>query len=271
MSLLAGIAIVKPTFAEGTALYLNPVLNGPGNFSVDIMIADVVNLYGYQFRLYYDPAVVMATDIAVGPFIGSYFLWNLEIGPNYAALGVTKPLGTAKGETGSGILATITFNGGTGGSYLLLQDDKLTNPRAQLIDHTTSGGYYSSVMPPVFEGYLCKRRNWNRPEHNLFKISTDGTSMWLGIGVGNGGTGNVLVKAVWKVIGPEGIEYLEKEEVIPPGEQMLTHEYGAEVGSYAVELQMWYDSDGDYVVDTIGGIRSGDGLGGTSYEFTVVP
>lgn len=87
------------------------------SFTVNVSIADVANLYGYGFKLYYDSAVMNGTEVVQGSFLkgGGQTLWlmmsftdhyNSTHGLVWADCSLT---GTVPGVSGSGVLATIKF------------------------------------------------------------------------------------------------------------------------------------------------------------------
>jgi hypothetical protein len=269
--------MVKPTFANGTAVYLDPAMNGPSDFTVNVMVADVVDLYGYQFKVYFDPNVLAATGDSIGNFFPTppgYVVWKNEIGWDYVSIAVTRPLGTVSGKSGSGILASIDFVViGGGSSYLQLENVKMTNPRAVEIEHTSSWGYFSAVTP-AFDAYLTRRRNYNRPEHNLFKLSTDGEFQTLMAGCGNGGNVPVRVLVTWTItdVITGEITRVSTSKILAVGEEtVVSYVVPAVLGSYAVQLSIEYDSVGDGTFGAVGAFESGEGGGGGTYEFTVVP
>jgi len=53
----------------------------PGStFDVNVTIADIINLYGYEFKVGYDTTVLTATAIVLGPFFPSNaIVWATEV------------------------------------------------------------------------------------------------------------------------------------------------------------------------------------------------
>jgi len=115
------------------------------------MITDAFDLYGYQFKLYFDTSVLKALDLSphhdssneFGFFHTTYKIWNYQVDNDegYVGIAVTPPLGTKEGESGGGILATVDFEAvGTGRTKLTFNSVKLTRPEATSIDHIEVGG-----------------------------------------------------------------------------------------------------------------------------------
>ena len=104
-----------------------------GSFHVDIVVEDVAHLGAFQFDLVYDPAIVTATSVNLGDFLGSTGCTVMEIGATidnttgrltYAAI----ILGTCTGPSGNGAVATVTFAPlGMGETNLTLDNEQLLN------------------------------------------------------------------------------------------------------------------------------------------------
>ena len=279
LTLLASIAMVKPTFANGTAVYLDPAINGPSDFTVNVMVADVVDLYGYQFKVYFDPNVLAATGDSIGNFFPTppgYVVWKNEIGWDYVTIAVTRPLGTVSGKSGSGILASISFVViGTGGGYLQLDSVKMTNPRAAEIEFTSAWGYFSNVEPTTFDAAMLRRRNYNRPEHNAFYMSKDEDAyQTLYAAVKNTGTVPVLAQLTWTItdLTTGDVEAVSTTAILPVGGQAaMSCNWLARLGAFSVTLGVAYDSDGNGSPDMAGTFATGEGEGGGTYGFVVYP
>jgi hypothetical protein len=86
------------------------------DFTVDVVIEDAVDLGAFEFELTYDSTCIEATDVDLGPFLGSTGRSVYETGPAFGTGSVTYgaySLGaTPPGPDGDGVLATITFRAG---------------------------------------------------------------------------------------------------------------------------------------------------------------
>jgi len=157
--LFASLVLEAPSFplvAEAqstTAVYLDPeliVTQVDSAFSINISIAGVIDLCGWEFKLYYQNSVLNATDYEEGSFLksgGSTGFYVPRFTDNYnethGLVGMICTLNdfTNGGVNGSGVLASVTFKAkGAGNSSLALRDTKLRDRDIQPIDHTTADG-----------------------------------------------------------------------------------------------------------------------------------
>jgi len=128
------------------------------NLAVDVVISNVTYLMGYEFKLGYDANILAATEIAVGEFFSDFVLVKKETNHTggWAWLAVCTPFGSPHGVTGSGVLATITFEVRlTGSCNLTLYDTVMVGRDACLIQPKID----LEVKDGYFGGEIC--------EHNL--------------------------------------------------------------------------------------------------------
>jgi len=140
------------TYAQTTLLSLKPseITVDPGQeFTIDINITNVVNMYAYELKIYYKNSILNATKAVRPPghFMepsdpANQFIPKWEIKNNYNAthgriwLGFTL-LAPEAPKSGSGILARITFKAiGSGTTPLNLKDTKLADSSGNPIPHT---------------------------------------------------------------------------------------------------------------------------------------
>ena len=137
-------------------------------FGVTVMVDDVTNLGAFQIRLTYDPNILQFQDVKEGQFLGSSGRPVECLPPNtpQGAIDFTcVTLGsTPEGPTGSGELATVTFQPlGSGTSPLhfdlLILADPPANPlpaQAQdasiTVGGTEDGGFRWVLWGPVIGG-----------------------------------------------------------------------------------------------------------------------
>jgi len=170
------LSLTFPLSAEATttALCVNPVTSKvlvDKTFTINISIANVTDLYGWEFKLYYNNTMLNGTGIIEGPFLstgGSPFFNVSDFNDAYNAThgrvwatGVL--LGNVSGVNGSGVLASVTFMCKEFGSSILqLVDTTLGDPEGVAIIHTALGGSVEtwprniaikSVKPSTFEAY----------------------------------------------------------------------------------------------------------------------
>jgi hypothetical protein len=167
-----------------TVIIIDPAIKvvGPGEtFSVDVMIESVNDLGAFQFDLTYDPACVEATDVTLGPFLGSTGRSVGEVGPIFGTGIVTYgaySLGdTPPGPDGDGVLATITFQAGMDecSSDLHLQNIAVTDTSGDPISNDAKDGEVivgTETAPSVtsITRWRCRTRptsvahsTWGRP------------------------------------------------------------------------------------------------------------
>jgi Cohesin domain len=84
-------------------------------FTLTVRIADVVDLSAFQFDLSFNPAVLQATAVSEGPFLGTggstfFGAGSINNGSGTVASIFDSLVGSVPGVTGSGNLATVSFN-----------------------------------------------------------------------------------------------------------------------------------------------------------------
>lgn len=113
-------------------------------FFIDVKISDVVDLYGWEFKLGWNPNLLNVTDVTEGPFLrqggSTFFSKKINNTAGYILVDCTL-LGSVLGVSGGGTLATVKFYAkGEGTSVLDLYDTKLVNSLEQPIAHTANDG-----------------------------------------------------------------------------------------------------------------------------------
>lgn len=118
------ILLLIPAFPLSTkaiaTLYIDPpttVTSVSDTFSVNITISDVIDLAGWEFKLYYLSSKLNGTDLEEGPFLkqgGSTYFAIINFTDNYnsthgLAWVTCALLGVGPGVNGNGTLAVVTF------------------------------------------------------------------------------------------------------------------------------------------------------------------
>lgn len=131
-------ATAKATTMVTTTIYVEPQLTiirpKEDNFFVNINIANVIDLCGWDFKLYYSNLVLNGTSITEGSFLktggNTYFVANFTDAYN-ATHGLIRAVCTLfepTGVNGGGDLAKISFKAkGTGETSLTLADTKIVD------------------------------------------------------------------------------------------------------------------------------------------------
>jgi hypothetical protein len=147
--ILSASWILAAVTASGANVKLDapsPVYVGQ-NFSVEVCVESVSDLYGAQFGLSFDPAVLRAESAGEGSFLeqgGANVFWNPPIIDN--TVGTIRGaaiirLTAANGVTGSGTIATVDFYAKmVGSSALTLSAVALSDPNANPISFSKQDG-----------------------------------------------------------------------------------------------------------------------------------
>jgi hypothetical protein len=135
-----------------------------GTFNVDVTVADVSNLFGWQFLIRFDSRVLAVDNVTEGPFLGSTGEETIFLPPTidndkgFVIAGATFLPSTSypeEGVTGNGVLATIIFNV-TGRGTTTLEFDKEQSKLTTVIlankvgiDYEETNGAFSNGTPEV--------------------------------------------------------------------------------------------------------------------------
>jgi len=155
ITLLSNIYLVEVAASPEAAVFMDPEENvyDPGeSFTVDINIADVVDLYSWGIKIRWEGALLDVFSVNEGPFLkgqpgGTAFVKTIH--ESYVDVGCTT-LGAWFGVDGNGTLMTITFNVTGRGSttleiyYVVLLDS--ATPSGQ-IQRTVEDGVFYTTLP----------------------------------------------------------------------------------------------------------------------------
>jgi len=143
------------TLAQETGLSVNPsIITGleiGDTFQINITVSDVVDLYAWEFKLFYRNDVLNATTWIEGPFLLTHptpdasTMFGLAPDTNATMIHLYNTLVEVEGGvSGSGTLATVTFEvKGEGDCPLSFGETKLVDsatPFGNLIPHTKTDG-----------------------------------------------------------------------------------------------------------------------------------
>jgi hypothetical protein len=156
ISLVFVAFLVAPTATAmaTTTIYVEPqsiIMRMEENFSVNIIIANVVDLCGWDFKLYYSNSVLNGTSITEGSFLetggNTYFYVSNFTDAYNATHGLIRAVCTLfalTGVNGGGDLAKIAFKAkGTGETSLKLADTVIVDSAfpPNEIPHITDDGW----------------------------------------------------------------------------------------------------------------------------------
>ena len=122
-------------------------------FTIEIRIEDVNDLYGWEFRLAWNTAVLEVLDIEEGPFLKTggetFFTYIINDTEGYMIVDCTL-LGNVPGVSGNGSLASVHFCAvASGDSPLDLYDTILVSSLEEPISHEVIDGYYYTSVHDV--------------------------------------------------------------------------------------------------------------------------
>jgi hypothetical protein len=122
------------------------------DFSIDIAVSNVFDLYGWEFELSWNTTLLDAANVVEGPFLkgGSrqtFFNNNTDPLGGIMVVDCTL-LGTIPGVNGSGTLSTVTFYAkNLGNCPLNLYNVSLIDSSEQSISCQTLNGYWQAIPP----------------------------------------------------------------------------------------------------------------------------
>ena len=178
-----GWAVIGVWGQVETKIYVDPAVSkaSPGEtFVININIANVKNLYGYQFYLKWNASLLEATSVIEGSFLnagGAYKTFFVK--KVYNDEGRIEVYCTLKGEravaaaSGSGTLATITFLvKAEGYTVLELYETELRTYDLLAIPHYVEDGYFQYfARVPKISVEPSSIINPSLPPSNTFNIN----------------------------------------------------------------------------------------------------
>jgi len=123
------------------------------NFTIEVKVSNVTDLYGYEFHLRWNSTLLDCVEVIEGPFLKSggstFFTYKINSTGGCMVVDCTL-LGDIQGVNGSGTLTIIKFHIKTMGECLLdLYDTILLDSAEQLIEHSTTDGYFYTLIHDV--------------------------------------------------------------------------------------------------------------------------
>lgn len=265
MLLLSMAFIIRPAKAQTTVLYVDPplsifysnVTSSGDDFTVLIQVANVTDLFAYEFKLMWDNTTLDGISAVrpAGHFLepelnpGNEFVpvWKkIEVDATHEAwhLGYTL-LAPETGRTGSGVLVELTFKilkdppwKGMVSSPLDLYDTKLSNTVPEAIPHDALDGTFEfHWAPPTIYPYLSVEPTTTTITAGPPIVNTTDAFFDIQVWINN-------VEEDWWLIGAE-----------------FKLAYNATLINYtSIAIDPWLEAFGDiYMVPVAEGVR-GDGL-----------
>jgi len=160
---IAFLFLLEPTAALADSVTsIQPASTGVSvgqNFTVNVDITDVTDLYAFQFDIGFNPAILSANGITEGAFLPSggptFFIpGTIDNSAGTISSNADTLLGPGPGVSGNGVLATIDFTAIGSGvssvtpSNLILLDSTGANINTSAVDGTVTVSGASPVPEP---------------------------------------------------------------------------------------------------------------------------
>lgn len=143
-TLFANSALAATIYVSPSSI-VNQSLGVGNNFTVDVKVDNVINLYGFDFKVYWNNSLLNLVSAKVNTknLWFDSLKWIDNISSYYeAAYSAKSPY---NGFTGSSPLATLTFKvKSVGTCYLEIKNVKLGDKSAFPITYTVSNGYFNN-------------------------------------------------------------------------------------------------------------------------------
>lgn len=135
------------SFSQVTTLYIDPdniTVNVGQNFTVEIKVSNVSDLYGWEFKLKWNPNLMNLVDIIEGSFLkqngDTFFAKKVNNSEGFIIVDCTL-LGNITGVSGGGTLALAQFHAKVQGEGMItLSETTLINSYEQTIPHIVHNG-----------------------------------------------------------------------------------------------------------------------------------
>lgn len=145
-----------PPTSVKALLYLNPqnveywTVSKGKTFTLDVELANVTSLYGYEFKIYWDTSLLDLTSVQITPPWSAYFIAKNETREDLGRYWLAVSAYLTPSFTGNTTLAKLTFSITYDPIYpdnktcpIDLSDTKLSAPEGVPIYHMTHDGKYS--------------------------------------------------------------------------------------------------------------------------------
>jgi len=206
-----------------TIMWINPPVTNAtisGRFNVTLEITNVTDLYIWTADIQWNPTIMNLTGFWEGPFLKqggqTMFLWaEVNYTGGYIKQLTCTLLGNVPGVNGSGVLATLEFEGLAEGSSLInVSNVGLMNSSGEDIQALVVGGV-AHITRPLPELYV-ESITWPYPEPILYANTT---TYNINVTIANGGNldagpFNVTFTAIYSLNG-ENITEFESKITVP--------------------------------------------------------
>lgn len=227
-------------FANGTNVSLGEYSIGD-TFAVDLYLADVIDMFGYDVTLKYDTSVLTATAINIGDFLlPNYLEWKKVIDNDAGYIWYAASQKTYEsGLDGSGILVTVTFTVlSSAQTLLLLSNSKVSDSFGSPIIHTEYNGLLnnppSEIAVSLDTGYVENHRyRWLKDADKLVTFTAQ---------IKNMGTGTTFARVRFSVLDAEGFPIWERlSDDIPVTQDLQVTRVSADLSPSQLANNALYD------------------------------
>lgn len=157
-----GMALLGAASLQAQAASLNAVATpNPATVGqvveLDVQLADVTDLYTYQFSLSFDPTVLQASSVSLGDFLGGTYnsLGTIDNAAGTVSYVFSSLLGSISGVSGTGILGSVSFQTiGAGNSAITFSDVLVLDSGGLDIATTVNTGNIEVSAVPEPSTYL---------------------------------------------------------------------------------------------------------------------
>ena len=123
------------------------------NFTIEVKVSNVTDLYGYEFHLRWNSTLLDCVEVSEGPFLKSggstFFTYKINNTKGSIVVDCTL-IGNVQGVDGTGTLATVKFYIETIGECPLdLYDTILINSIEESIVHSAIDGYFYTLVRDI--------------------------------------------------------------------------------------------------------------------------
>jgi len=228
---------------------VDPSLGIGDPLTVYVKVTEVSQLYGWGFFLYYKPSVLSLVSLVKGSFVHPLWGFKKASGTDYVTAAAYFTAGNPVGISGSGIMATITFEVvGTGITLLDLTNTKLNtyvNGIVVPIEHTVSDGVFDNreANTPPTASFFATPSIGAEGDTVTFDASASFDDGWLvnyqwDFGDRSTGSGNVVTHN-YPNVGVYTVSLL-----------VIDNEGATSSAEYTLEILPWMD--GGYFPDLVG-------------------
>lgn len=123
------------------------------SFTINITIEDVEDLYGYEFKLNYDGAILTCYGIIVHPLGENYFITsfyaNDSMGQVWVKFELYSPATPVTAHTNITLVTLLFKVDKIGESVLHLSDTQIANAEGIPITHETTDGYFATLIVDI--------------------------------------------------------------------------------------------------------------------------